>query len=84
VQMIFFDAADPVESEKVRTAFAELVPLLAAAGYGEYRAHLEFMDAVADQFSWNDHALREFTRTLKAAVDPHGILAPGKQGIWPR
>ena len=22
--------------------------------------------------------------TLKAAVDPHGILAPGKQGIWPR
>ncbi|MCS5722168.1 FAD-binding oxidoreductase [Herbiconiux sp. CPCC 203407] len=84
VLMIFFDAADPVESEKVRTAFAELVPLLAAEGYGEYRAHLEFMDAVADQFSWNDHALREFTRTLKAAVDPNGVLAPGKQGIWPR
>ncbi|MCS5730848.1 FAD-dependent oxidoreductase [Herbiconiux moechotypicola] len=84
VLMIFFDAADPAESDRVRRAFAELVPLLAAAGYGEYRAHLEFMDLVAEQFSWNDHALLEFTRTLKAAVDPAGILAPGKQGVWPR
>jgi 4-cresol dehydrogenase (hydroxylating) len=84
VLMIFFDAADPVESEKVRRAFAELVPLLAAAGYGEYRAHLEFMDAVAAQFSFNDGALMEFTQTLKAAIDPDGIMAPGKQGIWPR
>jgi 4-cresol dehydrogenase (hydroxylating) len=84
VLMIFFDADDPVESAAVRTAFAELVPLLAAAGYGEYRAHLEFMDAVAAQFSFNDSSLLEFTRTLKAAVDPNGILAPGKQGVWPR
>ncbi|WP_440707940.1 FAD-binding oxidoreductase [Herbiconiux sp. YIM B11900] len=84
VLMIFFDAADPVESEKVRVAFSELVPLLAAKGYGEYRAHLEFMDTVAAQFSWNDGALLEFVRTLKQAVDPQGILAPGKQGIWPR
>jgi 4-cresol dehydrogenase (hydroxylating) len=22
--------------------------------------------------------------TIKDAVDPNGILAPGKQGIWPR
>lgn len=83
VLMIFFDAADVTESRKVAQAFAELVPLLAARGYGEYRAHLEFMDLVADQFTWNDGALREFTRTLKDAVDPRGILAPGKQGIWP-
>lgn len=84
VLMIFFDAADVAESRRVAQAFAELVPLLAARGYGEYRAHLEFMDLVADQFTWNDGALREFTRTLKDAVDPRGILAPGKQGIWPR
>ncbi len=83
VLMIFFDAADVEESRRVAQAFGELVPMLAARGYGEYRAHLEFMDAVADQFTWNDSALRTFTRTLKDTLDPRGILAPGKQGIWP-
>ncbi|KAJ4129621.1 hypothetical protein NW754_003903 [Fusarium falciforme] len=24
-----------------------------------------------------------FVETLKAAVDPNGLLSPGKQGIWP-
>jgi 4-cresol dehydrogenase (hydroxylating) len=25
-----------------------------------------------------------FCETIKDALDPHGILSPGKQGIWPR
>ncbi|QJU54112.1 FAD-binding oxidoreductase [Herbiconiux sp. KACC 21604] len=83
VLMIFFDAADAEESARVKRAFGELVPLLADAGYGEYRAHLEFMDAVASRFDFNDSSLLHFTRTLKRAVDPRGILAPGKQGVWP-
>jgi 4-cresol dehydrogenase (hydroxylating) len=27
--------------------------------------------------------MRTFTEAVKDAVDPAGILAPGKQGIWP-
>ncbi|MDQ1042373.1 hypothetical protein [Streptomyces sp. V4I2] len=41
------------------------------------------MDLVADQYDFNDHAMRRFTEKLKDAIDPVGILAPGKQGIWP-
>jgi 4-cresol dehydrogenase (hydroxylating) len=42
------------------------------------------MDEAADQFSFNNHAYRRFVETIKDAVDPNGILAPGKQSIWPR
>jgi hypothetical protein len=55
----------------------------AAAGYGEYRTHISFMDQVAATYSWNDNALAKLNRLLKDSLDPNGILAPGKQGIWP-
>jgi 4-cresol dehydrogenase (hydroxylating) len=42
------------------------------------------MDQVAEMYSFNDHAMRRFHETLKDAVDPNGILSPGKSGIWPR
>ena len=28
-------------------------------------------------------ALRRFNETLKDAIDPNGIIAPGRGGIWP-
>ena len=41
------------------------------------------MDLVARQFDFNDHALLRLQETIKDALDPNGILAPGKSGIWP-
>jgi 4-cresol dehydrogenase (hydroxylating) len=78
-------AFDTTDEARVRAAF-DLYPRLAAAaasaGAGIYRAHLEFMDLAAAQYDFNDHALLRLNRTLKDALDPNGILAPGKSGIW--
>ena len=42
------------------------------------------MDQIAAQYNFNDHALAALLQTLKDALDPAGILSPGKQGIWPQ
>ena len=43
-----------------------------------------YPDRVASLYDFNDHAYRRFVETIKDAVDPNGILSPGKQGIWPK
>lgn len=54
-----------------------------AAGYGVYRSHLLYMDYAAAQYDFNDGALLRLAQTVKDALDPRGVLAPGKQGVWP-
>jgi 4-cresol dehydrogenase (hydroxylating) len=84
IYQIFFDRDNEEQTRRLRDCFAVMVKDAAAEGYVEYRAHLSYMDLIAEQFDFNDHALRRFTEKLKDTVDPNGILSPGKQGIWPR
>ena len=72
------------ENKKSREVFKRLVQVAAEHGWGEYRTHIAFMDTVSNVYSYNNHALRRFHETLKDAVDPNGILSPGKSGIWPK
>jgi 4-cresol dehydrogenase (hydroxylating) flavoprotein subunit len=82
--LVVFDTENEAQANAAYDACKSLVGPAAKLGYGEYRAHLDFMDLVADQYDFNDHAQRRFNELLKDAIDPNGILSPGKQGIWPK
>ena len=60
-----------------------MVRVAAEHGYGEYRSHVKHMDEIAFYYSFNDHAYLRFIEKIKDAVDPAGIIMPGKQGVWP-
>jgi len=78
-----FDVTDEAQTTRAYATAKSLVREAGARGYGEYRAHVDFMDLATDQYSFNGHAYRRFVEKIKDAVDPHGILSPGRHGVWP-
>ena len=48
------------------------------------RTHLAIMDDVAGTYNFNNNINMRLNETIKDAIDPKGILAPGKNGVWPR
>ena len=83
VLMLVFDRNDEAHKRQVRELFTALVAEAAKEGYGEYRTHLDYMDPIAETYNWNDRALYRVHESIKDALDPNGILSPGKNGIWP-
>jgi 4-cresol dehydrogenase (hydroxylating) len=79
-----FDRDDPKQVRAAGELMRALIADAGAAGYGQYRAHLSFMDLAASQYGFNDHALMRLSTAIKEMLDPNGILSPGKQGIWPK
>ncbi|MGO9589273.1 MAG: FAD-dependent oxidoreductase [Candidatus Acidiferrales bacterium] len=67
-----------------REIYRRLIKESAARGWGEYRTHTTFMGDISNTYSFNNHVLRRFHETIKDAMDPNGILSPGKCGIWPK
>lgn len=84
ILMVMFDRADEAQRKNAYDLFGTLVEDAAQAGYGEYRTHLAFMDQIAQTYKFNDGALWDLHHRLKDALDPNGVLSPGKMGIWPR
>jgi (+)-pinoresinol hydroxylase len=75
---------DPQQNQEFVKAFRELVRIGAEHGWGEYRTAVIFQDQVQEVYSYNNNILRRFHETVKDAVDPKGILSPGRYGIWPK
>ncbi len=74
----------PEGKAKLLAGLKTLLERSAQKGWGDYRAPPFMQDAVVSHYSFNNHALRRFNETLKDAVDPNGILAPGRGGVWPK
>jgi FAD/FMN-containing dehydrogenase len=75
---------DPAQMAKARSLYAQVIEVASDHGWGIYRSHAAFMDAVMDRYSFNDHSLLRMNETLKDALDPNGILSAGRYGIWPK
>ncbi len=71
----------PVANAQVRAAFRELLSIATERGWGEYRTAPAFYDLVLETYSYNDHSMRRFFETLKDAIDPRGIMSPGRYAI---
>ncbi len=85
VILVGFPVLHDVDANKnVRAVFRRLIEAAAEHGWGEYRTHTAFMDDCAAVYSFNDHALLRLNQRIKDAVDPNGILAAGRYGIWPK
>ncbi|GAA3841214.1 MULTISPECIES: FAD-binding oxidoreductase [Streptomyces] len=83
VSAMFFNRHDAGHLRATIDTAKELLVQLGQQGYAEYRSHLDFSDLAQDQLAFGDHAYRRFAETIKDAVDPKGILSPGRHGIWP-
>ncbi|WZH42046.1 glycolate oxidase [Fusarium acuminatum] len=84
VHMILFNRLDEQHVQSATALWHELASVAKEHGLVNYRTHLDYMDIVQDTYDFNDNAYRRFVETLKDSLDPNGILAPGKSGIWPK
>lgn len=80
---IVFDRSVPAKRKAALDCLRAMVDDAARLGYGEYRTHLATMDQVAGTYNWGNGALMKFNERLKDCLDPRGILAPGRCGVWP-
>jgi len=81
---IFALEQDAEANRKSREVYKRLVQVGAEHGWGEYRTHVGFMSDVMRTYSFNNYSLLHLHETIKDALDPNGILSPGKNGIWPK
>lgn len=76
---LLYDRTNPAEMEKANRCFDELLTEFTREGYGTYRTNTAFMDKVANTYG---PVKRAVDQKLKRALDPNGIIAPGKSGIY--
>ncbi|KAK4890867.1 hypothetical protein LTR27_010440 [Elasticomyces elasticus] len=81
---IVYDRKDPASRKKALWLLRTLIDDSAERGWGEYRTHLSVMDQIAKTYSFNDCAQLKLNEKIKEALDPKGIMAPGKDGVWPK
>src|SRR5690606_4935453 len=76
---VLFDKGDPEETRQANACFGKLLSEFGRRGYAVYRVNTAFMEQAADLYG---PVKRSVDQKLKRALDPNGIIAPGKSGIF--
>lgn len=74
VLTVAYDKEDPDEAARARRCYQQLFDTLVGAGYIPYRVGLQSMAALDN----GDDAYWRMVGRIKAALDPNGIIAPGR------
>jgi len=75
---VLYDRNNPEETQRANACFHELLDEFEKEGYAVYRVNTAFQERVAQSYG---PVKRDVERKIKRALDPNGILAPGKSGI---
>ena len=78
VVSICYDRDVPGEDDRAIACYRELLDRLTASGYHSYRLGIQSSAEMIDKDSYSS-----LLATIKRALDPNGILAPGRYGICP-
>lgn len=74
---IFYDKSDLAETARAESLYFALGKTTQAQGYQQYRTSTLYMNQIMNSAP----EFQAFCQKLKTAIDPEGIIAPGKYGI---
>ncbi len=78
VMEIPFNKKSAKSVKKSIECYLALIRVFAQNGYGLYRTNIAFMDAVGATYG---PTIQNVFKKIKLALDPNGIVSPGKAGI---
>lgn len=81
---VFLSRSDVAANRKSRELLRRLIEVAAAEGWGEYRAAPALQDYIRGFYNYNGNSLLRLSELIKDSLDPNGILAAGRYGIWPK
>ncbi|MDQ6708217.1 MAG: hypothetical protein M3Z85_19850, partial [Acidobacteriota bacterium] len=71
---VSYDRVLPGEDQKAMMCYRAVMDMASERGYYSYRLGIQSMDAGIGQQGGYNH----FVESLKRAIDPDGVLAPGR------